>query len=659
MRRPFKGAEAMKKNRMIGSLIAMSLAFSSLAVALSFHSPKSLEAATSKKENTSLVQLWIRKANDTWDDIFVDFWARNCDWVQLNGKAVDCNADTSLSYENKVTTPSKSGTPISLLSYAYQYANEGGSTMSFVGAKGTGFAGDNGINWQKQIITVAKGTEFPSFQYTNAGGNPLCYTEMAEQKFAYSYTDGNGSLVFTPVFTTMENEIASVSTQECYDDLGKGQEDHHVRLYINMVKGDWDSAPKYSSESSGVAALNIAKYLLVDGKTPNLKGSYNYNFVGTNSLLLILNDDKDTFKTLTFLKGCEFYSYSSHTTGEDKVYVLNKDMTFDKGAITASDPNGDHSYGYVERTYKITFTDEKGNVLQEGKVSFNSIPLYEGETPKKEMSEEFSYTFAGWSPALTAAVEDATYTATFTSATNSYLVIFADFDGTVLQMGELTYGSIPVYTGATPSRANDVYGSYVYEGWDKPVGAVHGQCVYYASYKKTANTVTITFLNEDGTALESDSCNYGDLPVYKGKTPEKAPKDEKTAYAFASWSPTLKKATADATYTAIFKEVVRTYTVAFYDGDTLLSSEEIAYGSTLSEPSTPEKEGATFDGWYADGKKFDFSTPVTSALRLEARFISPKQPLPAYVPYVIAGGVLLLVGVGVLTVFLVKKKKKA
>lgn len=57
-----------------------------------------------------------------------------------------------------------------------------------------------------------------------------------------------------------------------------------------------------------------------------------------------------------------------------------------------------------------------------------------------------------------------------------------------------------------------------------------------------------------------------------------------------------------------------TVTVTFYDGDTVLKTEKVESGKTVTE-YTPEKEGYEFLGWYATPSfsfEYDFSSPVTA-----------------------------------------------
>ncbi|MBR6334717.1 MAG: hypothetical protein IKR90_01045, partial [Clostridia bacterium] len=64
----------------------------------------------------------------------------------------------------------------------------------------------------------------------------------------------------------------------------------------------------------------------------------------------------------------------------------------------------------------IKFVNEDGTVLQSSAVALGETPEYKGETPAKAETDEATYTFKGWSPEITAAEGNATYTATFTES---------------------------------------------------------------------------------------------------------------------------------------------------------------------------------------------------------------------------------------------------
>jgi len=64
-----------------------------------------------------------------------------------------------------------------------------------------------------------------------------------------------------------------------------------------------------------------------------------------------------------------------------------------------------------------------------------------------------------------------------------------------------------------------------------------------------------------------------------------------------------------------------TYTVTFdSDGGSAVTAQTVESGKTATKPADPTKEGYTFKGWYLDGSEYDFSTPVTGAITLKAKW---------------------------------------
>ena len=106
------------------------------------------------------------------------------------------------------------------------------------------------------------------------------------------------------------------------------------------------------------------------------------------------------------------------------------------------------------------------------------------------------------------------------------------------------------------------------------------------------NKYTIKFVNEDGTILETKTVEYGVVPTYTGKTPEKAA-DEKYTYTFAGWTPSVTEVKGNTIYTATYKRTINSYEVIFIDedGTTLAETQKIEYGNKATRPTEPEKEG--------------------------------------------------------------------
>ncbi len=136
-----------------------------------------------------------------------------------------------------------------------------------------------------------------------------------------------------------------------------------------------------------------------------------------------------------------------------------------------------------------------------------------------------------------------------------HTVTYQNEDGTVLQTFTVNSGAVtPPYTGATPTKAPA--GGYTYswdpaDAWTTAVAAnVTADVTYTAKFTGTLTNYTITWKNDDGTTLKTDTVAAGDLPNYGG-TPSK-PDDENYTYTFSRWDPNVQLATADATYTAVY-----------------------------------------------------------------------------------------------------------
>ena len=106
---------------------------------------------------------------------------------------------------------------------------------------------------------------------------------------------------------------------------------------------------------------------------------------------------------------------------------------------------------------------------------------------------------------------------------------------------------------AAPAKASTAQYNYIYSGWSRVGGAsassdalasVTADRTVYAAFKSEVRVYTITYLDEDGSVLKTESLAYGAMPSY-------AP--EKVGYDFDTWSPKLGTVTGDAIYTASWK----------------------------------------------------------------------------------------------------------
>ena len=110
--------------------------------------------------------------------------------------------------------------------------------------------------------------------------------------------------------------------------------------------------------------------------------------------------------------------------------VFSEQRNGDKATDYASD------FSEIELTveaaeFTIAFVNDDGAELQSGKVAEGDTPTYEGAEPTKPATAQYTYTFKGWSPEITPATEDATYTATYDEAVNKYDLTFDLAGGTL------------------------------------------------------------------------------------------------------------------------------------------------------------------------------------------------------------------------------------
>ena len=134
--------------------------------------------------------------------------------------------------------------------------------------------------------------------------------------------------------------------------------------------------------------------------------------------------------------------------------------------------------------YTIRFVSDDGTELQTSVLPYGETPVYSGQTPTKAATAQYTYSFAGWSPELTAVTGNATYVAVFAGTVNEYTVRFVNDDGTELQAGLVPYGETPVYSGETPTKAPTAQHTYIFTGWSPEIAAVTGDVTYTAVYRE-------------------------------------------------------------------------------------------------------------------------------------------------------------------------------
>ena len=244
------------------------------------------------------------------------------------------------------------------------------------------------------------------------------------------------------------------------------------------------------------------------------------------------------------------------------------------GDVAATMPacNVTYTAEYKINQYTLKFMSD-GQVVSETSVDF-ATAITAPQAPAKE-----GYSFVSWGDvAETMPAKDVTYTAQY--KVNQYTVTFK-IDGEVFKTLTQDYGS-NITIPAAPTKEG-----YSFSGWQNVASTVPAQDVTYDA-NFTVNNYTLKFV-ADGTVVSEKSVDYG-----SAITAPNAP--AKTGYTFVSWGNVAATMPAnDVTYTAQYS--INQYTVTFkVDGEVFKTLTQ-DYGSTISIPAAPTKEGYSFSGW--------------------------------------------------------------
>ena len=451
------------------------------------------------------------------------------------------------------------------------------------------FGAESEYTWEEYIET---GFWEGYWEYGPTVGDFLRDSIASGSQYAFN---ANNRSELNRAFSNISEEITSgLSSGTVYDSLPKG---------VTPVKGfdeEWELKPD-------------------DADVDTSGATKTYTYTKTYTVTIDPTDDA--------VAGKDYYPLNGPTT------LTVKDSNQNDVTINFPIPAGKVTL----QEYTVTWVNDDGTELEKDEnVPYGTMPEYNGETPTKPATEQYTYTFTGWTPEVSEVTGDAIYTATYTETTNEYTVTWKNWDGTVLEKDEkVPYGATPEYNGETPTKPATEQYTYTFTGWTPAYEEVKGDKTYTATYDKTANNYTINWVDEDGTTvLGTATLPYGtsanDVAAKAPNAPTKDA-DAQYTYTFKGWTPAYEEVKGNKTYTATYTETTNEYTVIFNsNGGSTVASQTVKYNDKAKEPTAPTKSGYTFAGWYTEEKlttKYDFATPVTKDITLYAKWNTN------YVPY--------------------------
>ena len=189
-------------------------------------------------------------------------------------------------------------------------------------------------------------------------------------------------------------------------------------------------------------------------------------------------------------------------------------------------------------------------------------------------------------------------------APKTYTVTFVDHEGK-----ELDTQIIEVGNAATALWEPEREG-YTFIGWDKDFSNIQANLTVTAQYEK--NKYVVTFLDYDGTSLDSQEVEHGQSAV--------APAEPvRTGYTFTGWDKEFDIVTQNMDVTAQYALKVWTVTYLNYD-NSLIGTEQVVNGED-AKGMVATRVGWIFGQWY-NTKNFEYVDlkNITSDMTVKAEF---------------------------------------
>ena len=235
-----------------------------------------------------------------------------------------------------------------------------------------------------------------------------------------------------------------------------------------------------------------------------------------------------------------------------------------------------------------TFRPLKYNVVfsVDGVETTSSLD-YASVIPTPTAPSKTGYTFTGWEPAFeegaTVPLNGITYTAQW--QVNQYTFTFDSNGGSDVAAITQDYGT-EVTAPANPTREG-----YTFAGWDKEVPSTIPAADMTFAAKWQVNQYTFTFDSNGGSDVAAITQDYG--------TEVTAPANPtREGYTFTGWDKPIPGTmpASDMTFTAQWQ--VNQYTLTFdSNGGSDVAAITQDYGTEVTAPANPTREGYTFTGW--------------------------------------------------------------
>ena len=195
------------------------------------------------------------------------------------------------------------------------------------------------------------------------------------------------------------------------------------------------------------------------------------------------------------------------------------------------------------------------------------------------------YTFIGWDKAIPSTMPAENMIITAKWKVNQYTITFDSNGGSEIAPITQDYGT------AITAPANPTREGYTFIGWDKAIPATMPAENMTITAKWKVNQYTITFDSNGGSEIAPITQDYGTVIA--------APANPtREGYTFIGWDKAIPSTMPAEKMIITAKWAVNQYTITFDTaGGSAVASITQDYGTAITAPADPTREGYTFIGW--------------------------------------------------------------
>ena len=240
-------------------------------------------------------------------------------------------------------------------------------------------------------------------------------------------------------------------------------------------------------------------------------------------------------------------------------------------------------------------------IVSPGLTAGAQIGIYEYQTNQYHVTSGYSTYHSGVDPGTYFSCDNAGYAYIVNEgellSVPEFTITWLNEDGTLIDTTTVAGGTVPTHADATKDATAQY--TYTFAGWTPAVAEATRDATYTATFTQTDREYTITWLNEDGSLIDTTTVAYGTVPTHADAT--------KTAtaqytYTFAGWDKEIVAVTGDATYTATFTQTDREYTITWKNDDgSVIDTTTVPYGTVPTHADATKDADAqysyTFAGW--------------------------------------------------------------